>query len=86
MVGIRQYLILKKCYSKGFIDVSDVKKIYDLPNNYRPKYSDVKRKQQKPLLILEKLEAYGWLKRVNLYRFKLTDEGEKIIDKDGVKE
>jgi hypothetical protein len=79
-IGIKQVQVLKKCFDFGSVNSNDVRVIYNISTNYRPKYSDTERKSKKAILILEKLELYGYLKRFNNKRiYYLTDEGKQAV-------
>lgn len=83
-IGIKQLQVLKKCFEYGAICPKDVRVIYNISTNYKPKYSDTERKSKKAILILEKLELYGYLKRFDSNRiYRLTEEGIKLVKNYG---
>jgi hypothetical protein len=77
-IGVKQLMILKKCYETGFVTTYDVKIIYNMSSSYRPKYYDLKRKTRLPMLQLEKLKLYGYLNQDGKI-FTLTDLGRNLV-------
>lgn len=69
-VGVNQLLLLKRALMKGYVDVSDVRIIYD-----RSSKVDLR----KLFVYLERLELYGFLKRFDKKRFVLTEEGHELV-------
>lgn len=69
-LGVNQLLIFKRASMNGYIDISDVRIIYDRSSKVDPR---------KLFVILEKLEVYGFLKRFDKKRFVLTDDGKESV-------
>ena len=59
-IGIRQILLLKRCIESKRVAITDAKEIFNI-SNPRSLYSNTRKR---PMVELEKLEAYGLLEKV----------------------
>lgn len=77
-IGVKQECLVKLGCKKGYVTCYDARIVYDMSASYRPKYYDIKRKAMQPLVELEKLENYGYLKKDGNC-FIITELGKEYV-------
>jgi hypothetical protein len=80
-IGVRQKMVLLHCKKFGHVTLTDVRRIFNMSTDVRNRWSDGKRKLERPLLEMEKLVTYGFLEKdAMFFHWTLTDAGKRIVD------
>lgn len=82
-VGVKQILLLKRCIEQKRVTTTDASEIFNIP---QPRHlHSITRKR--PMVELEKLEAYGLLKKVNDTPaiFTITGKGIRKVEEWGAR-